>query len=107
MPLSPRAARLIRQSGHTEQQLRDLCKLAMANDPDAMRAVHALASATPGLRQVLAGFGRATSKSKANAGRSGRKKMAKVKGNWHLLTGKAAGRVSIVSGGLPSLGKRK
>jgi hypothetical protein len=107
MPLSPRTARLVRQSGYAEQELRRLCRAAVNNEADAMKVIHKLAAEMPEIRPVLANFGRSHPKPHTEGHAPVRKKMGKIKGSWKKIQEGSSNTASFFSGGLPGLGKRR
>lgn len=75
-----------------------------------MLAVHELVSQAPALRQVLASFAAPAvgdSRTVKKSLRSSKTRRAKIRGNWQGIAHAGGKWVSVFSGGLPTLGKRK
>jgi hypothetical protein len=95
--------------GLSERQLRDLWRAAKRGDPGASKRLVELSQAYPKAEALFRSFAseRARRILAANGGYPNPVPKAKPLGAWEKARAKASSWVSVVGGGLPSLGKRR
>jgi hypothetical protein len=102
-------SRIQSELGLSKSDIKDLWKMAKRRDPGASLKLLSLVEKYPKLEGLLKSFADERKKRilKATGGFPNPVPESKPESDWERMTSKSGSWVSVVGGGLPSLGKRK